>query len=201
VEVIAQGIQVDRVEQLDLTPPEARTREFPEMQGELAMAQERGDSCRTVVAQVLLGHAAFGLGEVQGSAEHLRQALKRTVQAGWTRYALCALVGLARLLVHQTEPERAAELLALVLHHPASAQVTKDRAQHLLAELESTLPAEVFAEATVRGPARELDDVLSEVPGACWVESSSAIVFALPVARVACSSIFATQRTICYTSS
>jgi hypothetical protein len=28
---IAQGIQVDIVERLDLTPPEARTREFEEM--------------------------------------------------------------------------------------------------------------------------------------------------------------------------
>jgi ferredoxin len=34
---IAQGIQVDIVERLDLTPPEARTREFEEMRGELVI--------------------------------------------------------------------------------------------------------------------------------------------------------------------
>jgi ferredoxin len=37
VEGIAQGIQVDILEQLDLTPPEARTREFEEMHDELAI--------------------------------------------------------------------------------------------------------------------------------------------------------------------
>ena len=37
VEGIAQGIQVDIVEQLDLTPPEARTREFEEMHDELVI--------------------------------------------------------------------------------------------------------------------------------------------------------------------
>jgi ferredoxin len=37
VKSIAQGIQVDIVEQLDLTPPEARTREFEEMHDELVI--------------------------------------------------------------------------------------------------------------------------------------------------------------------
>jgi ferredoxin len=37
VEGIAQGIQIDIVEQLDLTPPEARTREFEEMHDELVI--------------------------------------------------------------------------------------------------------------------------------------------------------------------
>jgi ferredoxin len=37
VEAIAQGIQIDIVEQLDLTPPEARTQEFGEMHDELVI--------------------------------------------------------------------------------------------------------------------------------------------------------------------
>lgn len=37
VEGIAQGIQIDIVERLDLTPPEARTREFQEMHDELVI--------------------------------------------------------------------------------------------------------------------------------------------------------------------
>lgn len=37
VESIAQGIQVDMIEKLDLTPPEARTREFEELHDELAI--------------------------------------------------------------------------------------------------------------------------------------------------------------------
>lgn len=37
VEGIAQGIRVDTVEQIDLTPSEARTREFEEMGDQLAI--------------------------------------------------------------------------------------------------------------------------------------------------------------------
>jgi hypothetical protein len=60
-------------------------------------------------------------------------------------------------------PEQAIELLALVLHHPASEQETKDRAKHLLAELESGLPPESISAAQARAKARSLDAVAEEI--------------------------------------
>jgi ferredoxin len=59
LEGIAQGIQVDTVEQLDLTPPEARTRQFVEMNDEL----------------VLIGAPVYG-GRIPVEAVHRLQRLK-----------------------------------------------------------------------------------------------------------------------------
>jgi len=74
-----------------------------------------------------------------------------------------AVVGLGSLLAREEEPERAVELLALALHHPATDQVTRDRAQELLAGLESTLPPEAFAAATARGQTLDLEEVAAEM--------------------------------------
>ena len=54
------------------------------------------------------------------------------------------------------EPERALELLALILGHPASHQEFKDRAAWLQAELMTELPPDVVAAVHERGRARDL---------------------------------------------
>jgi flavodoxin/Pyruvate/2-oxoacid:ferredoxin oxidoreductase delta subunit len=59
VEAIAQGIQVDTVEQLDLTPPAARTRRFDEIRDEL----------------VIIGSPVYG-GRIPIDASHRLQRLK-----------------------------------------------------------------------------------------------------------------------------
>jgi hypothetical protein len=59
---------------------------------------------------------------------------------------------------------RAVELLALVLSHPASSHEVKEKAQHLLAELEAALLLpEVLAAAQARGRARTLEEVVGEL--------------------------------------
>ena len=61
-------------------------------------------------------------------------------------FALDALAGLAGLQAKQGDRQHALELLLIVLNHPASLQETKDRAEHLRAELETQLtPAKVAA--------------------------------------------------------
>lgn len=57
------------------------------------------------------------------------------------------------------------EFLALASHHRATPRVTRDRAQELLSELESTLSPEVFATARARGQVRELEEVAAAVLG------------------------------------
>jgi len=79
--------------------------------------------------------------------------------------AMDALVGLASLSAGEGAPERAVEFLTLASHHPATTRATKDRTQALLLELESELPPEVFAAATARGQARELEEAAAEMLG------------------------------------
>jgi hypothetical protein len=79
------------------------------------------------------------------------------------RAVLHALTGLAHLLAKAGEPERALELLTLILGHPASHQEFRSRAARLQAELAAELPLEVVQAAQERGRARELDPTVAEL--------------------------------------
>jgi hypothetical protein len=61
------------------------------------------------------------------------------------------------------DPQRAVELLALVLQHPSTFQVTKDRAKRLLSQLQSEMAPETFAAATTRGQASDLKEIVPEI--------------------------------------
>jgi hypothetical protein len=76
---------------------------------------------------------------------------------------MLTLVGIAGLLAREGKPEAAAELLALVLHHPFTWQWTKDRAAPLVAELKTALSPDRFAAAQGRGRARDLDTTVQEL--------------------------------------
>ena len=75
----------------------------------------------------------------------------------------------ARLRVAQNNPEGAAELLGLVLQHPASHSSRmlegpiRDSAKVLLTELEDELPHETYTAALERGQELDLDEVLADL--------------------------------------
>jgi hypothetical protein len=52
---------------------------------------------------------------------------------------------------------------ALILHHPASWQWSKDRAAPLVAELEAELSPDAVAAARERGQGRDLDGTVAEL--------------------------------------
>ncbi len=128
----------------------------------VAIADQLGREL-AIHALVGLGHATCALGEVERSRQCFYEALGLATDAQMTLETLDALVGVAHLSVGEGAPERAVELLAFALHHSVTRQVTKDRAQGLLSELESELPPEVFAAATARGQGRDLEDVVAEI--------------------------------------
>jgi hypothetical protein len=73
------------------------------------------------------------------------------------------VLGYAAILAREGDTGRALELLALVLCHPASWQLAKDRALALVGELEAKSSSEEAAAARERGRARSLDATVAEL--------------------------------------
>jgi len=115
------------------------------------------ESCR------VLGNATCALRDFQGARGYFQQALELFAADRLIADALYTLVGVAALLAGENDGEGALELLGFSLHHPASAQWTKDRANALLGELEPGLPPAIAAAALERGQARDLDASVAEL--------------------------------------
>jgi predicted ATPase/DNA-binding SARP family transcriptional activator len=111
----------------------------------------------------VLGDATYRLGDSRKAREYFLQALETAVTVRVAPLALLTLVGTARLLAAEGEKERASELLALVLHHPASWQWAKDRAAPLIAQLEAELSPDALAAAQERGQARDLEATVADL--------------------------------------
>ena len=117
----------------------------------------------------------MSIGDIDEAETYLLQCLSLTKQVGFVRDIINLLYELARLRVAQGSPEQAAELLALVIQHPASYHSRmhegriRDSAKVLLTKLEVDLPPETYAAALVCGRVSELDelidDLLSSKPG------------------------------------
>ena len=93
------------------------------------------------VARVLaeMGRSILALGNEAEAGHVWRQALRIAADIHGTPVALEALAGFASLKSKQGDIEHALELLFIIFDHPASLQETKNRATHLLTELEAQL--------------------------------------------------------------
>jgi len=83
-----------------------------------------------------LGQLNVAQDEPQKGKKFLLEALQTALDIQARAIALDVLTGLAELLIKEEESEQAAELLALVRHHPASEQETKDRAKDILTTMQ-----------------------------------------------------------------
>jgi predicted ATPase len=129
----------------------------------LSVSKELDDPYLMVLSLGVLGDAACGLGDLRKARECFLQAAETAMKVGVAPLALLTLVGTAQLLAAEGEGERGAELLALVLHHPASWQWAKDRASPLIAQQEAELPPDAWAAAWERGQARGLEATVAEL--------------------------------------
>lgn len=128
----------------------------------LAIRREIGDRRGIASALSNLGQATTALGEYQESRKHFREALRIGMEIRATPLILDILTGLADLLAKEGKVEQAWELLNLARQHPATENQVKDRAAHLLAELESQLPSQVIAAARARGAAGKLEQMVEK---------------------------------------
>ena len=110
-----------------------------------------------------LGHAYIGLGEDDVAWGYLRRALKESLAIGWMVVALEELVGVAWLRTKAGQHERAAELLGLVLGHPALDEETRWYAEPVLTMVRESLPAGELEAALARGKSLDLDATVAEL--------------------------------------
>jgi tetratricopeptide (TPR) repeat protein len=100
------------------------------------------------VARVLteMGISLLALGDEAEAGRVWRESLHTATDIHGIPVALEALAGFASLQAKQGDKEHALELLLFVLNHPASLQVTKNRASALQSQLETQItPSEVEA--------------------------------------------------------
>jgi tetratricopeptide (TPR) repeat protein len=111
----------------------------------------------------VMGEASLGLKDYHSAKEYLHKSLGSAVSGLRYSHILLSFVGIAHLLALEGEKEKGLELLSLVLHHPSSWQWTKDKALHILPEIESGVPPETIKRAKKRGMARDLESTAEEL--------------------------------------
>ncbi len=125
----------------------------------LAMCREIGHRWGEASALIRLGYDMGDSEELQESKKSFHEALGIAMEISAAPLALDVLVGIATLLTKEKESEKALELLAFVLCHPASYKYTRDRAEELCSALTSELPAHVVATVEECGKARTLEEI------------------------------------------
>ncbi len=76
-------------------------------------------------------------------------------------WVLAAAVGLASVCARAGNGNGAAEVVTMVVYHPASSYRTRQRAARLLSRLEAELPAAEMGLAEERGRHSQLDQALA----------------------------------------
>lgn len=116
-----------------------------------------------------LGKVALSMGRIAEAERYLVQSLRITSEIGFVRDTINLFYEFARLWSAQDNSEKAAELLAFVIQHPASQRTRmlegriKDSAEHLLATLRDELSHQSYAAALERGQALELHTIVTDL--------------------------------------
>ncbi|MCK6629529.1 MAG: hypothetical protein L6R45_30680 [Anaerolineae bacterium] len=135
------------------------------LQESFKIFEETGERRFAALSLAYLGYVTYASGDYQAARPQLYSALKLAYEAQAKAISLAALTGIAALLTQEDRPERALELLILVLCHPASEQATKDRAERLRRELKAQLPPAIARAAEQRGCAEKLEKVVAALLG------------------------------------
>ncbi|MCX6030270.1 MAG: tetratricopeptide repeat protein [Chloroflexi bacterium] len=103
----------------------------------LAIGRAIQDQWNVMTSLSNLGETATVLGDYGQARGYLREALALARRTETLPVAMNVLVNLAALYARLSCPRRAADLLTLVLGHPASEEGTREKAKRLLDEMQS----------------------------------------------------------------
>ncbi len=129
----------------------------------LTLLEETGDRRSLAYALNSLGTVEQALGQQQEAKNYFRQAMQAAMEVEEPALALDVLTGIAQLCGAAGEVERALELVAFILQHPASEQQTRVQVEPLRAGFAARLSAEAAATAEARGRLLELDGIAAGI--------------------------------------
>ena len=135
----------------------------------LKISQETGFLWGIEKGSKYMAKVALSSNKIAEAEDYLFQCLRITSEIGLVRDRLNLLYDYACLLVAQGNPEKAIELLTLVLQHPASYQIRlgegriRDSAKSLLLKIKDKIAPLVYAAALERGQELSLDEVIAEL--------------------------------------
>jgi tetratricopeptide (TPR) repeat protein len=110
-----------------------------------------------------LGQLNILMGKLQDALTYLHEALLESVAIGAVPLTLEALVGIAHQQIEVEQYHSAAELLGLVLNHPALEMDVQQEAESVLDRLKNILTSEQLEDAIECGKKLELDNVVAEL--------------------------------------
>jgi tetratricopeptide (TPR) repeat protein len=120
-----------------------------------------------------LGDVALTQGDHRHARERYARGVRKAVDQPHIALHLYLLLGPARLLAAEGDPERAIELAVLAQYHPESVEETQDKAKELLDDLRFQLSPEVYAAAVARGQARDLEATIRELLDELYAKDDS----------------------------
>jgi tetratricopeptide (TPR) repeat protein len=125
--------------------------------------RETGSQFGAIVSLGNLGLMATAQGDHAAAVRYHRQALQTAMEIRIIPTALTVLTLLAKSLARDGQPERALELLGLVMHHPVLTSEGEALLQVALDDLRTQLSPQVVEAGLKRGQAQRLEDVVAEV--------------------------------------
>jgi class 3 adenylate cyclase/tetratricopeptide (TPR) repeat protein len=140
----------------------------------LAIAEEIGHRAGVTSCRNNLGQLHVLMGDHQVALDYLRSALTESLAIGALPLTLEAIVGVAQQQLEVGQYETAAELVAMVLNHPALEMDVSQLAENVLGVLRRKLPAAQLEEATARGRKLKLEQVVMTLEAkAMWTRSDA----------------------------
>jgi DNA-binding SARP family transcriptional activator/predicted ATPase len=132
-------------------------------QESLSISREIGHRHGATSTLSNLGHLHALLGEHALAWQYLREALSESVAIGVPPMTLDALAGVAQLRAETGQRDSAAEVVGLIVNHPAVEADSAKVAEAVLAELREALPETQIEAALERGKGMELDAVVAKL--------------------------------------
>ncbi len=132
----------------------------------LELYKKLGHRYATTAIPLNLGHATYGMGDLELAESHYRAGIESTLQIKDTMMMLEGLAGLAAILNRRGDAVNAAVLLGLVLRHPTVSADTKVLiAQPVADEIRHTLGDDQFAEAYERLAIEDVERIAASMLG------------------------------------
>ena len=139
-------------------------RALPLLQEALSLYDAVGQLHYANFVKVMLGELSLEQGNLELAQRHCQQALQAAVEIEMPALALSAFALHAQLLLAQGEHDNAVSILALVAHHPATGEDTKEEVRRAVRPLRETMTPQSFTSAWNRGLTWTLDELLRKGP-------------------------------------